>query len=64
MEQVSQLAALAEAVFDYHKHCYDVMESLVATLNNKYVAAVYYILYLIFSESDVLILVVDKVDNR
>lgn len=42
MEQVSQLAALAEAVFDYHKHCYDVMESLVATLNNKYVAVVYY----------------------
>ncbi|CAH3042405.1 unnamed protein product [Porites lobata] len=35
VEQVSQLAALAEAVFDYHKHCYDVMESLVATLNNK-----------------------------
>ena len=64
MEQVSQLAALAEAVFDYHKHCYDVMESLVATLNNKYVAAVYYILYLIFGEYDVLILVVDKVDNR
>jgi len=42
VEQVSQLAALAEAVFDYHKHCYDVMESLVATLTNKYVAAVYY----------------------
>ena len=42
VEQVSQLAALAEAVFDYHKHCYDVMESLVATLNNKYVTAAYY----------------------
>ncbi|XP_068694479.1 endophilin-A2-like [Montipora capricornis] len=35
VEQVSQLAALAEAILDYHKHCYDVMESLVATLNNK-----------------------------
>lgn len=35
VEQVSQLAALAEAIFDYHKHCSDVMESLVATLNNK-----------------------------
>ncbi|KAJ7365962.1 Endophilin-A2 [Desmophyllum pertusum] len=31
----SQLAALAEAIFDYHKHCSDVMESLVATLNDK-----------------------------
>lgn len=35
VEQVSQLAALAEAVYDYHKHCCDVMESLVATLNSK-----------------------------
>lgn len=35
VEQVSQLAALAEAIFDYHKHCSDVMESLVATLNSK-----------------------------
>lgn len=35
VEQVSQLAALAEAIFDYHKRCVDVMESLVATLNNK-----------------------------
>lgn len=26
VEQVSQLAALAEAIFDYHKHCSDVME--------------------------------------
>jgi len=35
VEQVSQLAALAEAIFDYHKHCSDVMESLVSTLNDK-----------------------------
>ena len=35
VEQVSQLAALAEAIFDYHKHCCDVMESLVSTLNDK-----------------------------
>lgn len=35
VEQVSELAALAEAVLDYHKHCQEVMERLVATLNNK-----------------------------
>lgn len=35
VEQVSELAALAEAVLDYHKHCQEVMERLVATLNDK-----------------------------